>query len=304
MRRSLILILFLLYRIVLYCQADSLKPEPYVYFNAFSVMAGIVGTEYQSHDLNHFKSLSPGNSITKTIPASAEKRVSNNNSGNAMLNLGFNIHLKTKDFKTRFTTFSSEWRVGLNIATTLAERTIYSQKIMERTDTFYSNHTPMVVYEGSTTENIYQYKFRSKNVYLDMSKTYHTNQLKRFSFYTGINFGMGYTFSNYLDVTTANDSLLGGRKDGHYYRLERYYDNTVTERTKLGNELYYNTSVPFGVIFRFVKKKKQKAYKLSFFAEARFGYRFQKNDASSYSSTPLGAFQIGTKLYFKRQSTN
>jgi hypothetical protein len=280
---------------------DSAKQEPYVYFNAVSVIAGFAGTEYQSHNLDHFKALSPGNSITQSIPTSVEPRVRNNNSANAMFNLGLNIHLKTKDLKTRFITFSSEWRVGLNIATNIAEEAVYSEITDSRTDTFYSNHTPMLVYEESRNENIYQYKFRSKNVYLDMSKTYHTNQLKWLSFYTGINFGMGYTFNNYMDVTFATDSLSSGRS-AKYYNLKRNYD-ADTKTTKLGNEVYYNTSIPIGAIFRFAMKKKQMAYHFSVFAEARLGYRFQKNYTASYSSTPLGAFQIGTKLYFKQQST-
>jgi hypothetical protein len=304
MQRSLILILFMLYRMFLYSQTDSVKQEPYVYFNAVSVIAGFSGSEYQSHDLDHFKRLSPGNSITKTLPAGIEPRSSNGNSGNALLNLGLNIHLKTKDFKTSFTTFSSEWRVGLNIASAITERMTFSQKTENPADTFYSIHTPMVVYETSSNETIYQYKVFSKNVYLDMTKTYHTNQLKPLSFYTGINVGMGYTFNNYMDVVTASDSLYSGRKDGYYNNLERNYGNTTRERTRLGSEIYYNASIPVGVILRLVKKKQQKAFKLSFFAEARFGYRFQKNYTASYSKTPLGTFQIGTKLYFHRQKTH
>lgn len=297
MRHSLILILFLLCRMVLYCQSDSAKPEPYVYFNAVSVIAGFVGTEYQSHDLDHFKALSPGNSITRSIPASVEQRVKNNNSGNAGINFGLNLHLKTKDFKTKLGTFSSEWRMGLNISSNLAEMYTFSKQTSLGTDTFYSNHTPMVVYEEHKTDSIYQFSYRSSNVYLDLSKTYHTDQKKRISFYTGINFGLGYTFNNSLNVTSAIDSSRNGELRENYSRLGRFY-GTSTETTALNPELFYSASIPVGMMLRTKLKTKRHHFHFAVFAEGRFGYRFQKNYTSSYSSTPLGAVQMGLKFYF------
>lgn len=300
MRHSPILILFLLCRMVLYCQSDTTKSEPYVYFNAFSVILGFGGTESQSHNTDYFKNLAPENAIAQIVPSYAKSINMNGNTGNTMLNLGFNIHLKTKDLRAGSRTFSSEWRVGLNIATLIKEKHIVSNEITQHVDTFYSDHTSMVKYEGNVNEDIYQYTYKSKNAYLDISKTYHINSLKRWSFYTGINVGVGYTFANTLSATFLTDSTNYKRR--RYYSLEKR-EGAVTERTKLGNELYYNATVPVGIILRKVSKKKQTAYPFSCFAEARLGYAFQKNYGSTYNKIPLTAFMIGVKIYFNKQKT-
>jgi hypothetical protein len=299
MNRNLFLIAFLLLcRMVLYCQADSVKPEPYVYFNAFSVTLGFGGTESQSHTPDYFKQMAPGNSVVQMVPSDMARINTNGNTGNVMFHLGANIHLKTRDFKTKIGIFSSEWRVGLNIATSVREGYTLSREITQRTDTFYSNHTDMVKYEGKVSEDIYQYKYRSKNAYLDISKTYHSNQLKRWSFYTGINVGLGYTFANSLSATYVNDSTFHLRR--RYDRLEKR-DGAITETTKLGSEMYYNATIPVGVVLRKVSKRKEKAYPFSIFAEARLGYRFQKDQAGVYQTIPFGAIQIGAKINFKSQ---
>lgn len=301
MSRSLFLILFLLLcRMVLYCQADSLKPEPYVYFNAFSVIAGFGGTESQSHPLDYYKQKAPNNAVANLAPDNAEFVAGNGNTGNGLFNLGVNIHLKTKDFKTSLGSFSSEWRAGLNIATSIMEKTVFSNTIMMRSDTFYSEHTSMIKYEGKTSEDIYQYKYKSKNVYLDISKTYHTNQLKRLSFYTGINVGVGCTFNNRLAATFITDTTSERRR--RYFSLEDN-DGAVTQTSKLKSEVYYNTTIPVGLVLRRVSKRKQKAYPFSFFAEGRLGYRFQKDHGSKYNKIPFGAILIGTKIYFHCQNT-
>lgn len=301
MSRSLFLMPFLLLcRMVLYCQADSIKQEPYVHFNAVSAITGFNGLEYRSPTLDHFKSLTPGNTVSNSVPVNVKEAGGTLNAGNVMLNLGANLHLKTKDFKTRLGVFSSEWRVGLNIATNVRQRFLVKNQVMQRTDTFYSDHTSMVKYEGRTTDDIYQYSYKSKNVFLDISKTYHTNQLRRLSFYTGINAGIGCTFNNYVDVTFTRDTVAERHRP--YRNLEKN-DGALTERTNLRSELYYVASIPVGIVLRNVIKRKQKAYRFSVFAEGRLGYRFQKNYNNAYSPVPLGAVQLGTKIYFNKQST-
>ena len=300
MNRSLFCIPFLLLcRMVLYCQADSVKQEPYVYFNAFSVITGFSLSEYQSHDVDYFKMLAPNSSIIKDIPATVEKRTMSNNSGNARINFGLNVHLKTKDFKTKLTTFSSEWRMGLNISSNFRERYSCSKQTTLYTDTFYSDYTSMVIYEDVKTDRAYQFTYRSNNAYFDLTKTYHTDQKKWISFYTGINFGIGYTYNNFIDVRSAVDTSNNSRLKENYYRLDLYYAIN-RENIKLKSELFYNASIPFGVILRPTIKTKRHTYRLSFFTEGRVGYRWQKNYTNTYTKTPLGTVQIGFKYYFKK----
>ncbi len=284
---------------VLYCQTDSVKQEPYVYFNAVSMITGFSMREYQSHDVNHFRSLAPNNSILKGMPENTEKRVNSNNADNFSVNFGLNLHLKTKDFKTKLGTFSSEWRIGLNAATTVKELYTCSKKTTLNTDTFFSDHTPMIIYEAKESDSIYQFNYRSKNVYLDLTKTYHTDQKKWFSLYTGINFGVGYTYNNFVDIASATDTIKNREPTRNHYRLSRRYDSR-NETTKLKSELFYNVSIPVGVILRPKIKTKRHTFRLTFFAEGRVGYRWQKNYTNMYTKTPLGTVQIGFKYYFKK----
>ncbi len=298
-RKVVCLFAFLVCKDLLFCQGDTVKKEPYVYFNAVSAITGFSLSEYQSHSVDYFKKLAPDNSILKSIPTNTEKRTRSNNSGNAAINFGLNLHLKTKDFKTRFTTFSSEWRMGINVSTNINERYVCSKKTTIHTDTFYSSHTGMVIYESQIIDSIYQFNYRSDQVYFDLTKTYHTNQHKWISFYTGINFGIGYTYNNSLSIASAIDTSKNGELREKYYKLDRYY-STNSETKLLNSELYYNASIPIGVLLRSIIKENPLKFRFSFFAEGRFGYRFQKNYSNTYSKTPLGTIQVGLKVYFKR----
>lgn len=297
-RKVVFLFIFFGWKSHLFCQRDSVKQEPYVYFNAVSIITGFSLSEYQSHSADYFKTLAPENTIIKTIPASNEQRRRSDNSGNATINFGLNLHLKTKDFKTQFTIFSSEWRLGLNVSTNIKESYICSKKTIISTDTFYSSQTGMTIYEGLIIDSIYQFNYRSDQVYLDLTKTYHTDQHKWISFYTGINFGVGYTYNNSLYIANAIDTSKNGVLREKYYNLSRHYA-TNAETTKLNSEFYYNTSIPLGVLLKAVIKTKRLAYRFSFFGEGRLGYRFQKNN-STYAKTLLGTMQIGIKVHFKK----
>ncbi|MES2514799.1 MAG: hypothetical protein V4580_11675 [Bacteroidota bacterium] len=298
LKKLLSLLLCVIANNIALSQRDTLKEEPYVYFNGTSVITGFSLSEHQSHTQDYFKLMAPKNSIISTMAQNVEKRANTDNSGNARINFGLNLHLKTKDFKTKLTTFSSEWRIGLNVSTNIRESYTCSKKTLLPTDTFYSNHPPLVI-DDPIIDSIYQFSYHSNNAYLDLTKTYHTNQQKWLSFYTGINFGLGYSYNNSLTVESAVDTSKNGDLREKYYRVGRFY-NVSTETTQLNSELFYSVSIPAGAILRAYIRSKGRMLRLAFFAEGRFGYRFQKMHTDTYKSTPLGTVQIGFKLYFKR----
>lgn len=282
------------------CQKDTLKEEPYVYFSGTSYMAGFMINEFDEHDPALLKQLAPHNSVLQSNPDSAKNITNGSSTGIFRSNIGANFHFKTKDWKVGSKRFSSEWRVGLNIGSTFSERSRYSVQGTTSIDTFYSNQTNVVIYEGGSYEQHYQYIIKSKQSYLDISKTYHSNQLKRFSMYTGINVGIGYSFANSIEAVTAE--YTEGRKR-HPGQL-KFYDGAVSEKTNLPSQLCYQATIPVGFTLRVVSYKRQIAKRMAFTGEVRLGYRFDNNFGQAYSPTIIGGLQLGCKLYLYKEPTN
>ncbi|MCD6019919.1 MAG: hypothetical protein K0S53_3040 [Bacteroidetes bacterium] len=284
----------------LWSQRDTLKEEPYVYFNGTSYIAGFMINEFKEHDPPRLKQLVPQNSILQSNPDSAKNISNGSSTGIFRPNIGVNFHFKTRDWKLGSKRFSSEWRVGLNIGSTYREKSRYSVKGETPVDTFYSNHTNTVIYEGGAYDQHYQYIIKSKQVYVDISKTYHSNQLKRFSIYTGINVGISYSFSNSIEAVTAE--YKEGQKK-HPGQL-KFYPGAVTEKTNLPSYFYYQATVPIGFILRVVSYKKQIAKRMALTGEVRLGYRFDDDFGQAYKPTFIGGLQLGCKMYLFKEPTN
>jgi hypothetical protein len=277
-----------------FSQTDSLKDEPYVYFNAFSVSLGFIGNAYEPHSPDDLKKLTSRNSVVNSNFKDYEQ-LESKLTGNVRLNTGFNFHLKTKDFKTGKTRFSSEWRVGLYIGTLLKEKIRYSVKTDYAFDTIYSGNPTETVHVEVERDQRYQFSITGKQAYADITKTYHTDQLKLVSYYTGINFGIGYTFDNKLEAVTApGEPSQRVKRPGDL----RTYPNAMVDRTSLPSELFYNTTIPVGAMMRLSNTRTAVAHKIALTAEVRFGYRFDDHYNHNFNPTFVYAVQVAVKMYF------
>lgn len=217
-----------------------------------------------------------------------------NNGGNIRSNTGLNFHLKTKDFKSGKTRFSSEWRVGLYVGTVFKEKIKYSVKNTRSFDTIFSGNPTETVHIDDESDQRYQFTITGMQGYADITKTYHTDQLKMLSFYTGINFGIGYTFNNKLEAVTAPNFKEKIRVTGN----PKFYPDAIVERTALPEKLFYHATVPVGAMVRISKKNSDIAGKMAVTAEARLGYRFDDQYQNNYNSVFIFGVQVGVKMYF------
>jgi hypothetical protein len=286
---------FLLLKLQLNSQSDTSR-HSLLKLRAIYISPGASGYEKQASTIKDFRQLAPGNSLVHADTTGFTQRsMDQNYTMSFLVQTAFNPYSKKKQAYNRQIEFTlgllwqnqPKWKLNA----------IRTDKI--RSDTLSSNSTGAVFYIDSTATRRYFYTYRGVNLGLDLSNTFHTRQTRLFSFYTGYNATLIYSFNNRVIAEYASPN--SGRIR-HTFFAPVFYESR--EITALQNNVLFCGSVPIGVNMRVLKPRRKKATIVSFNFEFRPGLKYEQIGHLAIGWKAWYMYSFGIKLYLSAEDYN
>ncbi len=165
----------------------------------------------------------------------------------------------------------------------------YIKEDVYRIDTFTSSQTGQQIFIDSTRTDEYHFSTVSNQLAFDLSATFSTNKLNKFSFYAGFGTFFGFTYANYLDVMHSNRITNNGFSDPIRYQNNNQSWMSTAENEKLKLDNVGSTAaiyIPLGIEYR-VSKKVNVLKNFSIYTELRPSLVVSKN---SFSETNISSY--------------
>jgi hypothetical protein len=175
----------------------------------------------------------------------------------------------------------------------------YLKEDVYRVDTLTSSQTGQQIYIDSTRTDEYHFSTVSNQLAMDLSATFSTNKLNKFSFYAGFGTFFGFTYASYLDVMHTNRiTKNNGFSDPvRYQNNQMWNSSTENEKLKLDNvgsiaAIY----IPLGIEYR-ISKKVNVLKNFSIYTELRPSLVVSKNSFSEVNSSSYWMNIVGLRYH-------
>jgi hypothetical protein len=251
------------------------------------------GYEKKSSTMKDFRQLAPSNSLVNADTTGfTHKSYDQNYTMNLLVQTAFNPFSKKKQDYNRQIEFS----LGLLWQSQPKWKSNNIRTDTIRLDTLSSNSTGAIFYVDSNPTQRYYYTYKGVNLGLDFSNTFHTKQTRLFSFYTGYNATVIYSFNNRVIAEYASPNA---RRIRHTFFAPIQYDER--EITQLKDNILFYGSIPLGVNLRVLKPRRKKASMVCFNFEFRPGVKYEQVGNVVIGWKAWFMYNFGIKLYLRAE---
>jgi hypothetical protein len=236
-----------------------------------------------------------GSSLLTNVDLSTYKKYTGSNGTTSNL---FSILLGT-EFKFR-NKMKMNLRGGFTALNKADMSVSYIKEDVYRIDTFTSSQTGQQIFIDSTRTDEYNFSTVSSQLAFDLSATFSTNKLNKFSFYAGLGTFFGFTYASYLDILHTNQitNNNGFNDPIRYQNINQSWKSTAeNEKLKIDNvgsiaAIY----IPLGIEYR-VSKKVNVLKNFSIYTEIRPSLVVSKNSFSETNSSSYWMNIVGLRYH-------
>lgn len=235
-----------------------------------SAQLGVFNGSSGISNSSDFQKLAPNSSFEKSDVSGF--KIQNSFFGSSGPAFSMNIVL-AKPENTNLSRLNTEFRFGISYQEIDVLNLGYDRIDEFRIDTLISSRSGNQVFVDSTYRQSYYLSYNQTNVMVDGDVTISTDPSKRFKFYGGIGFSLGFSAAASTDIiysTTSNVNIIEDEESSFEFEIDG-----SSERFRNDGGLFGRVYLPLGLDFR-IGKTKATAMKYHLFVESRPNLSFHK----------------------------